>query len=156
MVRGNIIERVSSVSIQPPADANVTVIDGGGRTLMPGLIDAHVHAFAIRPTPAQAIGGDAVFLSFASENAEATERIATALRAAGVEVWSDKSELRGGDAWSDVVEHTLLLVPYTVRSCASGQAALHRAMLQSGSLRLTEADPEHDRARRNARGSSAL
>ena len=33
MVRGNIIERVSSGSIQSPADANVTVIDGGGRTL---------------------------------------------------------------------------------------------------------------------------
>src|SRR5262244_971732 len=30
MVRGNIIERVLSVSIQPPADANVNVIDGGG------------------------------------------------------------------------------------------------------------------------------
>ena len=30
MVRGNIIERVSSGSIQSPADANVTVIDGGG------------------------------------------------------------------------------------------------------------------------------
>src|SRR6516162_4536794 len=61
MVRGNIIERVSSVSIQPPADVDVTVIDGGGRTLMPGLIDAHVHAMLIRPTPAQAIGGDVGF-----------------------------------------------------------------------------------------------
>ena len=42
---------------------------------------------------------NAVFLSYASEDAEAAERIATALRAAGVEVWFDKSELRGGDAW---------------------------------------------------------
>src|SRR5262252_10699469 len=37
MVRGNIIERVSRETIQSPADANVTVIDGGGRTLMPGF-----------------------------------------------------------------------------------------------------------------------
>src|SRR6516225_1936402 len=42
---------------------------------------------------------NAVFLSYASEDAEAAERIATALRAAGVEVWFDKSELRGGDVW---------------------------------------------------------
>ena len=44
-------------------------------------------------------GSDAVFLSYASEDAEAAERIAAALRAAGVEVWFDKSELRGGDVW---------------------------------------------------------
>ena len=41
----------------------------------------------------------AVFLSYASQDAEATQRICEALRAAGIEVWFDKSELRGGDAW---------------------------------------------------------
>ena len=41
----------------------------------------------------------AVFLSYASEDASAAERIASALRSAGIEVWFDKSELRGGDAW---------------------------------------------------------
>jgi TolB-like protein/Tfp pilus assembly protein PilF len=41
----------------------------------------------------------AVFLSYASQDAEAAARICDALRAAGVEVWLDKSELRGGDAW---------------------------------------------------------
>src|SRR5215469_10612777 len=41
----------------------------------------------------------AVFLSYASEDAAAAERIASALRSAGIEVWFDKSELRGGDAW---------------------------------------------------------
>jgi hypothetical protein len=40
----------------------------------------------------------AVFLSYASEDAAAAERIATARRAGGIEVWFDKSELRGGDA----------------------------------------------------------
>jgi TolB-like protein len=40
-----------------------------------------------------------VFLSYASDDVEAAERIATALRSAGVEVWLDQSELRGGDAW---------------------------------------------------------
>jgi TolB-like protein/Tfp pilus assembly protein PilF len=41
----------------------------------------------------------AVFLSYASEDAGAAERIASALRAGGIEVWFDRSELRGGDAW---------------------------------------------------------
>jgi TolB-like protein len=41
----------------------------------------------------------AVFLSYASQDAEAAQRICEALRAAGIEVWFDQSELRGGDAW---------------------------------------------------------
>jgi TolB-like protein len=40
-----------------------------------------------------------VFLSYASQDAEAVQKICDALRAAGIEVWFDKSELRGGDAW---------------------------------------------------------
>jgi TolB-like protein len=43
--------------------------------------------------------GGAVFLSYASEDAEAAARLCAGLRAAGVEVWFDQSELRGGDAW---------------------------------------------------------
>jgi TolB-like protein len=41
----------------------------------------------------------AVFLSYASQDAEAVQRICDALRAAGLEVWFDRNELRGGDAW---------------------------------------------------------
>ena len=41
----------------------------------------------------------AVFLSYASQDAEAAQNICEALRAAGIEVWFDQSELRGGDAW---------------------------------------------------------
>ncbi len=41
----------------------------------------------------------AVFLSYASQDAEAAQRICAALRAAGLEVWFDQSELTGGDAW---------------------------------------------------------
>jgi TIR domain len=40
-----------------------------------------------------------VFLSYASEDWLAAERIATALRASGIEVWFDKTDLRGGDVW---------------------------------------------------------
>jgi hypothetical protein len=41
----------------------------------------------------------AAFLSYASQDAEAAQRICDALRAGGIEVWLDQSELRGGDAW---------------------------------------------------------
>jgi len=41
----------------------------------------------------------AVFLSYASQDADAARRICDALRAAGLEVWFDQSALRGGDAW---------------------------------------------------------
>ena len=41
----------------------------------------------------------AVFLSYASEDATAALRICESLRAAGIEVWFDQSELRGGDVW---------------------------------------------------------
>jgi tetratricopeptide (TPR) repeat protein len=41
----------------------------------------------------------AVFLSYASQDAEAAKRICESLRAAGIEAWFDQSELRGGDVW---------------------------------------------------------
>ena len=41
----------------------------------------------------------AVFLSYASQDAEAARRICDTLRSGGLEVWLDQSELRGGDAW---------------------------------------------------------
>jgi TolB-like protein len=41
----------------------------------------------------------AVFLSYASQDAQAAQRINDALRSSGIEVWFDRSELRGGEAW---------------------------------------------------------
>ena len=41
----------------------------------------------------------AIFLSYASQDADAARRLCDALRAAGLEVWFDQSDLRGGDAW---------------------------------------------------------
>ncbi len=46
----------------------------------------------------------AIFLSYASEDAEAAGRIAEALRTAGIEVWFDKSALRSGDIWDRQIE----------------------------------------------------
>jgi len=49
----------------------------------------------------------AVFLSHASQDAEAAARICNALRAAGIEVWFDRSELRGGDAWDQRIRREI-------------------------------------------------
>ena len=56
LVKGNVIESISTADID--AEQGTIVIDGGGRTLMPGLIDAHWHAMLIRPTPVQSITDD--------------------------------------------------------------------------------------------------
>ena len=45
----------------------------------------------------------AVFLSYASQDAKPAQRICEALRAGGIEVWFDQSELRGGDAWDQSI-----------------------------------------------------
>src|SRR5690348_12835920 len=56
LVKGKAIERISAATID--AEPGTTVIAGGGRTLMPGLIDAHWHAMLIAVNPAQSINGD--------------------------------------------------------------------------------------------------
>jgi imidazolonepropionase-like amidohydrolase len=43
--------RIAAVSTGPIAAADATVIDAGGRTLMPGLIDAHAHITGLSLTP---------------------------------------------------------------------------------------------------------
>ncbi|WP_281967314.1 metal-dependent hydrolase family protein [Roseovarius nanhaiticus] len=43
LVRGNVIETISADPIADEDGARTTVIDGEGKTLMPGLIDAHAH-----------------------------------------------------------------------------------------------------------------
>jgi imidazolonepropionase-like amidohydrolase len=72
LIKGNVIERISTAPIA--AEPGVTVIAGGGRTLMPGLIDAHWHAMLIRPTPAEAIAGDIGFNNLVA-GAEATDTL---------------------------------------------------------------------------------
>ena len=50
LVRGNKIERISTAPIALDRRADTRIIQGGGRTLMPGLIDAHWHvAYAAVP-----------------------------------------------------------------------------------------------------------
>lgn len=61
LIVGNLIAEVSA---EPIAAANARVIDGGGRTLMPGLIDSHTHLYAT-----------SVFQSFAQLQASMWDQI---------------------------------------------------------------------------------
>jgi len=49
----------------------------------------------------------AIFLSYASQDADAARRICDVLRTAGLEVWLDQSELRGGDAWDASIRNRI-------------------------------------------------
>jgi hypothetical protein len=57
--------------------------------------------------PSAASRQRAVFLSYASEDSGAAQRICERLRGAGIEVWFDQSELRGGDAWDAVIRRQI-------------------------------------------------
>jgi TolB-like protein/Tfp pilus assembly protein PilF len=72
----------------------------------------------------------AVFLSYASQDADAARRLCDALRAAGVEVWFDQSELRGGDAWDasirKQVKECALFVPIVSASTQAREEGYFR------------------------------
>jgi len=74
LVRGNKIERISSSPIATDRQADTVVIDGGGRTLMPGLIDMHWHAMLVRPTLQQLLTADVGYLNLVA-GAEATDTL---------------------------------------------------------------------------------
>src|ERR1700680_4978158 len=96
LVKGNIIERISTAPIT--AEPGVAVIAGHGRTLMPGLIDAHWHAMLIRPTPVQSINGDVGYNNIAA-GVEATDTLMrgfTTVRDVGGPVFGLKSAIDSG------------------------------------------------------------
>ena len=71
LVRGNLIERITATAIAQ--ESSFTVVDGGGRTLMPGLIDAHWHAMLVRTNPVAVLTGDVGYTNLiAADEATAT------------------------------------------------------------------------------------
>jgi imidazolonepropionase-like amidohydrolase len=58
LIRGNKIDRITVDVIPIDRGAATTIINGDGRTLMPGLSDMHWHAMLVRPTPADVLGSD--------------------------------------------------------------------------------------------------
>jgi TolB-like protein/Tfp pilus assembly protein PilF len=65
----------------------------------------------------------AVFLSYASQDALPAQKICEALRAAGIDVFLDQSELRGGDVWDQKIRREIhdcaLFIPVISANTAS-------------------------------------
>ena len=69
LVRGSTIARIAPTA----EEAGATVVDGGGRVLMPGLIDAHWHAaFTTLPATVALLADPGYLHVVAGQNAEAT------------------------------------------------------------------------------------
>jgi len=66
VVTGN---KITAVSTEPLAVAGGRVIDGGGRTLMPGLIDAHWHTMFNFSPVSNTLGSNFGYLSIAAAKA---------------------------------------------------------------------------------------
>jgi imidazolonepropionase-like amidohydrolase len=76
LVRGNRIERISRAPMPVDPAVGSIVIDGGGRTLMPGLIDAHWHTLLVRPRFTELLTVDVGYLNVLG----AAEATATLMR----------------------------------------------------------------------------
>jgi len=74
LIRGNKIERIAATPIATDRSADTVLIEGSGRTLMPGLIDMHWHTTLVRPTAAQALSADVGFTTLVA-GAEATDTL---------------------------------------------------------------------------------
>jgi len=69
LVVGNVIKTISGAAIADPPATSVTRIQGGGRTLMPGLIDAHTHLMFATVPQLAVLTGDIGFLNVAAVKA---------------------------------------------------------------------------------------
>lgn len=83
LVRGNRIVQIGKTDLS--AEPGMTIIDGGGRTLMPGLIDNHWHTLAARPSVAVAMTSTAGYLNLlaAAEASDTLQRGFTTVRDLG-------------------------------------------------------------------------
>jgi imidazolonepropionase-like amidohydrolase len=68
LVRGNTIAAIGARAVA--ATPAVTIVDGTGRTLMPGLIDNHVHIFMSASSQAEMMDPRATFASLEAKAAE--------------------------------------------------------------------------------------
>ncbi len=100
LVRGNTIEKISPLPIPTDKRGDTLIIDGAGRTLMPGLIDNHVHLFMAGSSQAEMMDPKATFASLEATGAEQARlmllRGFTAARDAGGPVFGIKRAIDRG------------------------------------------------------------
>ncbi len=95
LVKGNLIEKVSRDALSAPG---ARVVDGGGRTLMPGLIDMHWHSMFVGVPLAVALTQDAAYLNIVAgvEARKALMRGFTTVRDLGGSAFSLKQAVDQG------------------------------------------------------------
>lgn len=95
-VRGNVIERIGDAAANLPADARI--IDGGGRTLMPGMIDVHTHLLYTVVPLSSILTSDLGYLNVAATKAarEMLMRGFTSVRDVGGPVFGLKRGIDSG------------------------------------------------------------
>lgn len=100
LVRGNRIVQISKSDVSA-AEAGMTIIDGGGRTLMPGLIDMHWHTLAVRPSVAVALSASTGYLNLmaGAEASDTLQRGFTTVRDVGGASFGLKRAIDEG--WQD-------------------------------------------------------
>jgi imidazolonepropionase-like amidohydrolase len=100
LVEGNKIKDMRAGSITPPSGA--TVVNGGGRTLMPGLIDNHVHIFLSSSTERQLLAPDSSFDDMTARAMEESKlmllRGFTSVRDVGGPIFHIKRAIDRGEA----------------------------------------------------------
>jgi TIR domain len=104
---------------------------------------------------------NAVFLRYASQDAEPAQKICEALRAAGIDVWFDQSALWGGDVWDQAIRKQIktcvLFIPVISRHTHDREEGYFRlewklAVDRSHLMTSNKAFLLHRRYRRHARG----
>ena len=98
LIRGNRIEKISPAPIPVAPGDNTILLDGTGRFLMPGLIDAHWHAYLCCNTPIELLTRDVSYshLVAGQEAAATLQRGFTTIRDAGGPVFGLKYAIDTG------------------------------------------------------------
>jgi len=100
LIMGNVITAISTKPIAAPTETSVTTIQGNGRTLMPGLIDNHVHIFMSANSQAEMLNPKASFESLEKKAIEEAKlmllRGFTAVRDVGGPVFGVKRSIDSG------------------------------------------------------------
>ncbi|WP_153798986.1 metal-dependent hydrolase family protein [Foetidibacter luteolus] len=69
LISGNLITKISTTAIEPENKTDLYIIDGQGRFLMPGLIDAHTHIMMESLSEMALMGSDIEFITVIAVNA---------------------------------------------------------------------------------------
>ena len=98
LIENNLIDKISAQPLPPETTAGATVIDGTGKFLMPGLIDAHWHAYLCCNTMADLLAGEPSY-TYLVAGREATATLLrgfTTIRDAGGPVFGLKRAIDNG------------------------------------------------------------